>query len=57
MKRLLKRLLFGKPLHMSVFQDKHGRKYGGTIHKENECVVDVTAHIEDPIWLGKIEIY
>jgi hypothetical protein len=57
MKRFLKRLLFGKPLLMSVFQDKYGRKYGGTIHKEGQDVVDITSHIEEPIWLGKIEIY
>ena len=57
MKRFLKRLLFGKPLHMSVFQDKYGNKYGGTIHKPGQDVVDVTAHIEEPVWLGKIEIY
>ena len=57
MKRLLKRLLFGKPLLMSVYVDKYGNKYGSTIHKEGQDVVDATAHIEDPIWLGKIEIY
>jgi hypothetical protein len=57
MKRLIKRLLFGEPLLMSVFQDKYGHKYGGTIHKEGQDVVDVTAHIEEPVWLGKIEIY
>jgi hypothetical protein len=57
MKRLIKRLLFGKPLYMSVFQDKYGNKYGGTIHKEGQDVVDVTAHIEEPVWLGKFEIY
>ena len=57
MKRLIKRLLFGKPLYMSVFQDKYGHKYGGTIHKQGQDVVDITAHIEEPLWLGKIEIY
>jgi hypothetical protein len=57
MKRFLKRIFFGKPLLMSVFQDKYGRKYGGTIHKEGQDVVDITSHIEEPIWLGKIEIY
>jgi hypothetical protein len=57
MKRFLKRLFFGKPLLMSVFQDKYGNKFGGTIHKEGQDVVDITSHIEEPIWLGKIEIY
>ena len=42
---------------MSVFQDKYGRKYGGTIHEKGQDVIDVTSHIEEPIWLGKIEIY
>jgi hypothetical protein len=57
MEKFLKRLLFGKPLLMSVFQDKYGNKYGGTIHKQGQDVVDITAHIEEPLWLGKIEIY
>jgi dihydrofolate reductase len=34
MKTLLKRLLFGKPLYMSVFKDKHGNTYGGTIYAD-----------------------
>ena len=57
MKRFLKRLLFGKPLLMSVFKDKYGHNYGGTIHKQGQDVVDNTSHIEEPLWLGKIEIY
>ena len=57
-KKLLKRLLLGKPLYMSVFKDKYGNKYGGTIHTEqNQAVVDFTGHIEEPVYLGKIEIY
>lgn len=57
MKKLLKRLLFGKPLLMSVYEDKYGNKYGGTIHKEGENVIDITSHIKQPVWLGKVEIY
>ena len=57
MKRFLKRLLFGRPLFMSVFEDKYGNQYGGTIHKDGECVIDFTTHIEEPKWMGKIEIY
>jgi len=58
MKTLLKRLLFGKPLYMSVFKDKHGNTYGGTIYADkNKSVVDFTGHIEEPVYLGKIEIY
>ena len=57
MKKLLKRLLFGKPLLMSVFVDINGNKYGGTIHKEGENVIDITSHIKQPVWLGKVEIY
>ena len=58
MKTLLKKLLFGKPLYMSVYEDKYGNKYGGTIHKEaNADVVDHIGHIDTPTYLGKIEIY
>jgi hypothetical protein len=57
-KKLLKRLLFGKPQYMSVFKDKYGNKYGGTIYDDqNKSVVDFTGHIEEPVYLGKIEIY
>ena len=34
MKRIIKRLLFGKPLIMSVYKDKYGNKYVGVIHKQ-----------------------
>ena len=58
MKRILKRILFGKPLLMSVFEDKHGNKYGGTIHKnDGQSYIDHTGHIEEPKFLGKVEIY
>jgi hypothetical protein len=57
MKKILKRILFGKPLIMSVFEDKHGNKYGGTIHKNDGYVyVDHTHYIEEPKFLGKFEI-
>jgi hypothetical protein len=58
MKKILKRILFGKPLVMSVFEDKHGNKYGGTIHKnDGQSYIDHTGHIEEPKFLGKVEIY
>jgi hypothetical protein len=58
MKRLFKRLLFGKPLYMSVYIDKYGNKYGGTMHREkSKDVIDFTSQIEEPVYLGKIEIY
>jgi hypothetical protein len=45
-KKILKRILFGKPLLMSVFEDKHGNKYGGTIHKnDGQSYIDHTGHI------------
>jgi hypothetical protein len=58
MKQLILRLLFGKPLIMSVYQDKHGNKYGGVIHKQDsKSYVNTTSHIEEPTYLGEVEIY
>lgn len=58
MKRFFKRLLFGKPLLMSVYKDKYGNKFGGTIHKEyGKSYIDYVSHIKEPIYLGKLEIY
>lgn len=58
MKRLIKKLLFGKPLIMSVYQDKYGNKYGGVIHKkDNNSYVNIVSHIENPIYLGELEIF
>jgi hypothetical protein len=58
MKHFILRLLCGKPLIMSVYQDKHGNKYGGVIHKQDgKSYVDITSHIEDSTYLGKLKIY
>ena len=58
MKRFVLRLLFGKPLIMSVYQDKYGNKYGGIIHKQDgKSYVNTTSHIEGPTYLGDVEIY
>jgi hypothetical protein len=56
--RFIKRLFFGKPLVMSVFQDKFGNKYGGVIHKQDgKSYVNVVSHIDEPTYLGELEIY
>lgn len=58
MKNLILKLLFGKPLIMSVYQDKHGNKYGGVIHKQDgKSYVNVVSHIDEPTYLGELEIY
>lgn len=58
MKRLLKRLLFGKPLIMSVYQDKHGNEYGSVIHTDDgKSYINIVSHIQEPIYLGELEIY
>lgn len=58
MKHFFLRVLFGKPLLMSVYQDKYGNKYGGTIHKDDDkSYADIVSHIEEPVFLGKIKIY
>ena len=58
MKKLIKRLFFGKPLYMNVYQDSHGNKYGGTIFTDkNTSVIDHVNYIDKPKHLGVIEIY
>jgi hypothetical protein len=58
MKKIIKRLLFGKPLIMSVYKDKYGNKYGGVIHKQDiKSYVNIVSHIEQPTYLGELEIY
>jgi hypothetical protein len=43
---------------MNVFEDKHGNKYGGTIHRnDGKPYIDHTHYIEEPKFLGKVEIY
>lgn len=56
MKQLLRRLFFGKPLYMAVYKDKYGNLFGGTIPKKNEVVVNITSHIEQPTFVGNVEI-
>ena len=58
MKRFVLRLLFGKPLLMSVYQDKYGKMYGGRIHKDDgKSYVDIVSHIKESTYLGEVEIY
>lgn len=43
---------------MSVFQDKFGNIYGGVIHKQDgKSYVNVVSHIDEPTYLGELEIY
>ena len=57
-KHFIAKILFGEPLVMSLYQDKYGNKYGGTIHKGDELgYVDNVRHIEEPQYLGKVKIY
>jgi hypothetical protein len=57
-KHFIAKLLFGKPMFMSVYQDKYGNKFGGSIHKEDGWVhIDDVKHIEEPQYLGEIKIY
>lgn len=52
------KILFRKPLVMSVYQDKYGNKYGGVIHKnDGKSYITITSYIEEPIYLGELEIY
>ena len=53
------RLLFGKPLIMSVYEDEYGNKFGGTIHKEdgNSYVNHMPSNIKDPKYVGELKIY
>ena len=56
--KLIKRLFFGKPLYMNVYQDSNGNKYGGTIFTDkNTSVIDHVNYIDKPKHLGVIEIY
>jgi hypothetical protein len=58
MKKFIKRLIFGKPKLMSVYKNKYGKFYGGFIHNnDGKFYVDNVSHIQDPIYLGKLEIY
>ena len=51
-------MLFGKPMFMSVYQDKYGNKFGGSIHKEDGYGhIDDVSHIKEPQYLGEVKIY
>jgi hypothetical protein len=58
MEKILKRIFLGKPLLMNVYEDKFGNRYGGIIHEDDgKLYVNVTSHIDSPVYLGIIEIY
>jgi hypothetical protein len=41
---------------MSIYKDKNGNLYGGTIHKDNgKSYVDIVSHIQEPEYLGKFK--
>ena len=43
---------------MSVYQDKYGNRFGGSIHKEDGWAhIDDVSHIEEPQYLGEVKIY
>ena len=51
-------MLFGKPMFMSLYQDKYGNKFGGRIHKEDVWGhIDDVSHIKEPQYLGEVKIY
>ena len=57
-KHLLARLLFGKPMLMSMYKDKNGNLFGGTIHKDDfSSYIDEVAHIGKANYLGQVKIY
>jgi len=57
-KQFVAKMLFGKPLLMSVYKDDKGNYYGGTIHKnEEKSFIDNVSHINNPIFMGKTKIY
>jgi len=42
---------------MAVYKDKYGNLFGGTIPNKNEVVINITSHIEQPTFVGNVEIY
>jgi hypothetical protein len=57
-KHLLARLLFGKPIVMSLYKDKNGNLFGGTIQKnDSKSYIDNVSHIKNPNYLGQVKIY
>jgi len=58
MKYLIARILFGKPLIMSVYKDQNGNYYGGVIHPDKKnSYIDNVSHIDNPVFMGKTKIY
>ena len=48
----------GEPMIMSVYQDKNGNNFGGTIHKnDGKSHVNLVSHIQEPEYIGKVKIY
>ena len=57
-KHLVAKMLFGEPMIMSVYQDKHANNFGGAIHKnDGKSHVNVVSHIEEPEYIGEVKIY
>lgn len=57
-KNFIAKMLFGEPMFMSVYQDKYGNRFGGSIHKDDGWAhIDNVMHIEEPQYLGEVKIY
>lgn len=57
-KHLVAKMLFGEPMIMSVYQDKNGNNFGGTIHKnDGKSHVNLVSHIQEPEYIGEVKIY
>ena len=57
-KQLIAKMLFGEPMIMSVYQDKNGNNFGGTIHKnDGKSHVNLVSHIQEPEYIGEVKIY
>ena len=58
MKKIILRLLFGKPLMMSTYKDKYGNLYGGVIHQQDgKSYITNTSYIDEPVYIGETEVY
>ena len=57
-KHLIAKMLFGEPMIMSVYKDKNGNNFGGTIHKnDDKSYVNLVSHIQEPEYIGEVKIY
>lgn len=52
----LKERFFGKTYRMNVYADMDGNFYGGTIHDQDQIVIDNTTHILAPVFVTTIKI-